>query len=163
MKKIVMQGARKSIIVETDIPKITDDEILVKVKYTGICHSEYYPWLTATGGEEFGHETMGYIADVGKNVTEFKIGDRVTGLGGGGYREYIVMEPSKTMKVPENISDEDAVVEPLGCLMSGGSRMMPKLLDDEIAVVGTGYMGLGMISMFKAMGYGKVVGVDIRE
>lgn len=163
MKKLIMEGPKKSRIIQVDIPKITDDQILVKVKYTGMCHSEWYPWTIAEQGQEFGHETMGYVADVGRNVAGFKIGDRVTGLGGGGYKEYIVMEPEKTMIVPENIKDEDAIVEPIGCLMSAGSRMMPKLLDDEIAVVGTGYMGLGMVSMFRAMGYGKIVAIDLRE
>ncbi len=163
MKKLIMDGPRKSRIIDVDVPKINDNQILVKVKYTGMCHSELYPWTVAVPGQELGHETMGYIADVGRSVKGFKIGDRVTGLGGGGYREYIVMEPEKTMIVPENIKDEDAIVEPLGCLMSAGTRMMPKLLDDEIAVVGTGYMGLGMISMFRAMGYGKIVAVDLRE
>ena len=163
MKQIVMEGPRKSKIVEVDIPKINDNQILVKVRYTGMCHSEWYPWTVAVPGQVFGHETMGYVADVGRNVKGFKIGDRVTGLGGGGYKEYIVMEPQKTMHIPENIKDEDAIVEPIGCLMSVGSRMMPKLLDDEIVVVGTGYMGLGMVSMFKAMGYGRVVAVDLRE
>ena len=106
---------------------------------------------------------MGYVADVGRNVKNFKIGDRVTGLGGGGYREYIAMEEKKAMPVPENLRDEDAVVEPLGCLMSAGSRMMPTLPDDTVAVVGTGYMGLGILSLFKAVGYGKVVAIDLRE
>jgi len=163
MKSIIMEGPKKSKVIEIDIPKINDDQVLVKVKYTGMCHSEWYPWSVAKPGDTFGHETMGYVADVGRNVKGFKIGDRVTGLGGGGYKEYIVMEPSKMMIIPENLKDEDAIVEPLGCLMSVGSRMMPKLLDDEIAVVGTGYMGLGMVSMFKAMGYGNIVAIDLRE
>lgn len=163
MKKIVMVGPRKSKIVECDIPKIKENQILVKVKYTGMCHSEFYPWMTAKGGEEFGHEAMGYVVDKGSAVTKFKIGDRVTGLGGGGYREYIAMDEAKAMIVPQNIIDEDSVVEPLGCIMSACSRMMPNLPDDRIAVVGTGYMGLGILSLFKAIGYGDVVAVDLRE
>lgn len=163
MKQIVMTGPRKSKVIDVDIPKINDEQLLVKVKYTGMCHSEFYPWTTAAEGDTFGHETMGYIAEVGKNVKGFSVGDRVTGLGGGGYKEYIVMEPQKTMHIPENIKDEDAIVEPLGCLMSAATRMMPNLPGDEIAVVGTGYMGLGMISLFRALGYGKIVAVDLRK
>ena len=163
MKRIIMTGPRKSKVMQVEDPKITDDQILVRVRYTGMCHSELYPWSVAEPGQWFGHEAMGYVADVGRNVTGFRIGDRVTGLGGGGYCEYIVMEPQKTMHIPENIKDEDAIVEPLGCMMSVGTRMMPKIIGDEIVVVGTGYMGLGMISMFRAMGYGRIVGVDLRE
>lgn len=163
MKKIIMKGPKRSGVIEVPIPKINDDQILVKVRYTGMCHSEYYPWTVAAPGTQFGHETMGFVADVGRNVKAFKIGDRVTGLGGGGYCEYIVMEPAKAMLIPENLADEDAIVEPLGCLMSVGTRMMPRLLGDDVAVVGTGYMGLGMVSMFKAMGYQNIVAIDKRD
>lgn len=163
MKQVFMTGPRTSEIREVDVPKITDDQVLVKVRYTGMCHSDFYTWANAKPGEFFGHEAMGYVAEVGRNVKGFSVGDRVTGLGGGGYKEYIVMSPEKMMHIPDNIKDEDAIVEPLGCLMSVGSRMMPKLLDDTIAVVGTGYMGLGMVSMFKAMSYGEIIGIDLRE
>jgi threonine dehydrogenase-like Zn-dependent dehydrogenase len=61
------------------------------------------------------------------------------------------------------MADEDAIAEPLACLLSAGQRMAPKLCGDPVAVVGCGYMGLGMITLFKAMGYGRIVGVDIRE
>lgn len=77
-------------------------------------------------------------------MTEFKEGDRVTGLGGGGYREYIVMEPDKTCRVPDNLKDEDAIVEPLACLLSAAMKMPWTTLGDPVAVVGAGYMGLGM-------------------
>ena len=50
MKQIVMEGPRKSKIVEVDIPKINDNQILVKVRYTGMCHSEWYPWTVAVPG-----------------------------------------------------------------------------------------------------------------
>ncbi len=162
MKKIVMVGPRKSEIVETPIPKIKDNELLVKVTYTGMCHSEWYPWSVAAPGEEFGHESVGIVAECGSKVTDFKVGDRVTGLGGGGYREYIVMEQEKTCHVPDNLKDEDAIVEPLACLLSAALKMKPEMLGDSIAVVGTGYMGLGMISLFKAMGYADIIAVDLR-
>ena len=163
MKSIVMTGPRKSKLIDIPVPRISDDEILVHVKYTGMCHSEWYPWSVAQAGETFGHETIGVVADVGRNVTGFRIGDRVTGLGGGGYKEYIVMEPSKTVHVPDNLKDEDAIAEPLACLLSAAMKNPIGILGDPIAVVGAGYMGLGMISLFKAMGYGDIIAIDKRE
>ena len=53
MKQIVMEGPRKSKVAEVDIPKINDDQILVKVRYTGMCHSEWYPWTVAVPGQIF--------------------------------------------------------------------------------------------------------------
>lgn len=163
MKQIVMVGPKKSEVVEVPIPKINENQLLVKVAYTGMCHSEWYPWSMAEAGTTFGHETVGVVAEVGRNVTGFKSGDRVTGLGGGGYKEYIVMEPSKTCHIPDNIDDLDAIVEPLACLLSAANKMPVGLLGDDIAVVGCGYMGLGAISLFKAMGYGDIVAVDFRR
>ena len=163
MKQIVMTGPGKSHVVDVPDPVINDDQLLVKVTYTGMCHSEWYPWSIAKAGETFGHETVGVVAGVGKNVKGFKTGDRVTGLGGGGYKEFIVMEPCKVCHVPENLKDEDAIVEPLACLLSSAIKMMPEKPGDPIAVVGCGYMGLGMISLFRLSGYGKIVAVDKRS
>ena len=162
MKQIVMVGPRKSKVIDVPVPKIGDDQLLVKVTYTGMCHSEWYPWSIAQAGETFGHESVGYVAEVGRHVTGFKVGDRVTGLGGGGYKEFIVMEPSKVVHVPDNLQDVDAIVEPLACLLSAACKMPITTLGDDVAVVGCGYMGLGMISLFKAMGYGHIVAVDFR-
>lgn len=163
MKKIIMEGPKKSRIVHVDIPKINDSQLLVKVVYTGMCHSEWYPWSVAAPGDSYGHETVGIVADKGRAVKGFQIGDRVTGLGGGGYQEYIVMEPEKAFVVPDAVETIDAIVEPIGCMMSVGERMMSPKIGDTIAVVGTGYMGLGMVSLFKAMGYANIIAVDERE
>lgn len=162
MRTIVMEGPRKSKVIQVDIPKINDEQLLVKVKYTGMCHSEWYPWTIAAKGDKFGHEPMGYVAEVGKNVHEFKVGDRVTGLGGG-YSEYIVMDPKLTLIIPENIADEDAVIEPHSCLISAAARVPITTTGDAVAVVGAGYMGLGMVSLLKLKGAGKIVVVDPRE
>ena len=163
MKQIIMTGPRKSKVIDVTVPKIERNELLVKVIYTGMCHSEWYPWSVAREGETFGHETVGIVAEVGADVCGFKVGDRVTGLGGGGYKEYIVMSPEKTVHVPDNLKDEDAIAEPLACLLSVAVKNPIETLGDAIAVVGAGYMGLGMISLFKAMGYGDIIAIDKRE
>lgn len=157
-----MAGPKKSKVIDVPIPEISDDQILVKVTLSGICHSEYYPWLTAKEGDVLGHESIGVVAKLGKNVTGFKIGDRVSGLGGGAFKEYIVMEPRKCFHVPDSLKDEDAITEPLACQLSAAMKLPIQTLGDSIAVVGCGYMGLGVISLFKAMGYGQIVAVDKR-
>lgn len=55
MRQMVMAGPRKSRIIEVSIPKYSDDEMLVKVTLTGMCHSELYPWATAKEGDIQGH------------------------------------------------------------------------------------------------------------
>lgn len=162
MRQMIMAGPRKSRIIEVPIPAYTADEMLVRVTYTGMCHSELYPWATAREGDILGHEAVGVVAEVGANVKDFKPGDRVTGLGGGAYKEYIVMTPAKACLVPDNLEDYDAIAEPLACLLSAAMKLPVQTLGDPVAVVGCGYMGLGAISLFKAMGYGDIIAVDKR-
>lgn len=92
-------------------------------------HSEWYSRSTAKAGDTLGHETVGVVADIGQNVKGFHIGDRVTGLGGGGYKEYIVMEPHKACIVPDNLEDLDAIVEPLACILSTVKKCVPSFAE----------------------------------
>ena len=162
MKRMICTGPRKTAIGEEPMPIINDDQMLVRVTLTGMCHSELYTWQTAKGGEHLGHESVGVVEQIGKNVKGFAVGDRVTGLGGGAYKEYIVAEPHKMAHVPDSLADEDAISEPLACLLSAAMKLPCQTLGDRVAVVGCGYMGLGAISLFKAMGYGDIIAIDKR-
>ena len=162
MRQMVMAGPGKSKIIEVPIPSYGEDEMLVKVTLTGMCHSEWYPWATAKEGDVLGHESVGVVAEVGSRVEGFRVGDRVTGLGGGAYREYIVVSPEKMAHVPDSLADEDAISEPLACLLSAAMKLPVETLGDTAAVVGCGYMGLGTGSLFRAMGYGNIIAIDKR-
>lgn len=162
MRQIVMTGPGTSMVVDAPIPEIAEDELLVKVRYTGMCHSEWYPWSTAKPGDTFGHEPVGVVEKVGKNVTGFRPGDRVSGLAGG-YAEYIVMQPERAVHIPDHIADEDAVLEPLSCLLSGAERVPVITPGCTVAIVGTGYMGLGMLSLLKLKGAGRIIAIDPRK
>jgi threonine dehydrogenase-like Zn-dependent dehydrogenase len=169
MKHIISTGPMKSQIVDEPMPTITDDQLLIKTKYVGVCRSEHDDWKVAEAGQQFGHEPMGYVAEVGKNVKGFAVGDRVSGLwggslpGSGGMVEYGVATPGKdvVVKLPDCLSDEEAILEPLACIASAVSKVKKGVPGDKIAVVGTGYMGCGAISLLKACG-AYVVAVDIR-
>ena len=162
MKQMIMAGPGKTKIIEVPIPEIGPDQMLVRLTLSGMCHSEWYPWYTAKEGAVLGHESVGVVEKIGANVVGFKPGDRVTGLGGGAYREYIVVEPEKMAHVPDSVADEDALSEPLACLLSAAMKLPVQTLGDTAAVVGCGYMGLGTIALFKAMGYGEIIAIDKR-
>lgn len=163
MRQIVMTGPSSYEIMEREIPSAGEGQILVRVKYCGVCHSELQSFRTAANGALFGHEPVGVVEKTGAGVTGFRPDDRVTGAVPGSFAEYIVMDAARAVKVPDHIRDEDAVIEPLGCLVSAASKMMPDVPGDTIAVVGCGYMGCGMISLFKMAGYGRIVAVDPRR
>lgn len=65
-------------IIEKDIPSINDNEVLVKTAASGICGSDVIEWYRRDKVPlVLGHEVTGAIAEVGKNVKEYKAGDRV--------------------------------------------------------------------------------------
>lgn len=65
-------------IEEKPIPTINDDELLVKVKSSGICGSDVLEWYRIKKAPRvLGHEISGDIVKIGKNVKKYKIGDRV--------------------------------------------------------------------------------------
>ncbi len=65
-------------IIEKDIPKINDDEVLLKVAASGICGSDVIEWYRKDKVPlVLGHEVTGVIAEVGKKVKKYKKGDRI--------------------------------------------------------------------------------------
>jgi len=60
------------------IPSIGEDEMLVKVKASGICGSDVMEWYRIKKAPlVLGHEIAGDVVNVGKNVSKFSVGDRV--------------------------------------------------------------------------------------
>ncbi len=163
MKAVIMKESRKSAVV--DVPDLTPGvgEVLVKVKYCGVCMSEWHPWDEARGGERMGHEPLGTVAALGEGVTGFAVGDRVTGLAfTPSMAQYCLFRAEHLVHVPENLSDEDAVAEPLSCLLSVASKLRTEKAGDTVAVVGTGYMGTGILSLLRLQGAGRIIAVDPR-
>ena len=63
---------------------VGDDDVLIAIKYASICHSDIHQMKGHWGPQQYpqvpGHEIVGLVTAVGKNVTRFKVGDRA-GVG----------------------------------------------------------------------------------
>lgn len=80
MKALSITGVKKIEYLDIDIPKISDDEVLVKVSYCGICGSDiprYFEGGVHNFPQIVGHEFSGIIEKVGEKVTNIKKGERV--------------------------------------------------------------------------------------
>jgi 2-desacetyl-2-hydroxyethyl bacteriochlorophyllide A dehydrogenase len=82
MKAAVFEAVKVIKVKEVPIPEIGDDDVLIKVKNTGICGTDwsiYNGWYSADKLPMIpGHEFSGLIAKAGKNARGLKEGDRVT-------------------------------------------------------------------------------------
>ena len=162
MKKLVMEGPKKAKIVDVPMPEISGrNDVLIQNRYCGVCMSEHYNWSTAKEGMSFGHEPIGTVVAVGEDVKKVKVGDRVSGLYSG-QTEYAISHEDDVFLLPDVLSDADAILEPLACIVSAVSKVKIQVVGDRVAVVGCGYMGCGAISLLKTRG-AYVVAVDIRR
>lgn len=77
--KVAVYHSNKDIrLEEMPVPKINQDEILVKIIASGICGSDVMEWYRKKKAPlVLGHEITGTIEQKGKNVKSFKKGDRV--------------------------------------------------------------------------------------
>jgi L-iditol 2-dehydrogenase len=82
MKAAFVVDKEKVEIRDIDIPKIKDDEVLIKVKTAGVCGSDLHLFNGTHPIRKapaiLGHEVAGDIVEIGNNVKKLKIGDRVT-------------------------------------------------------------------------------------
>ena len=106
--------------VDVDLKKLTPNEVLIKNKAIGLNYidvyhrSGTYPLPLPNG---IGLEAAGVIEEIGSDVKEFKVGDRVAHAAAppGSYSEKQVYPQEKLVKIPDYISDEVA-----SCIMLKG-------------------------------------------
>jgi alcohol dehydrogenase, propanol-preferring len=183
------------VIEEMPIPDIQPYEVLVKVMASGVCHTD----LHAANGDwpvkptvPFipGHEGVGYVVAVGKDVKNLKEGDAVgvpwlhdacghceycftgwetlcekqhnTGYGvNGGYAEYVVAHAYYVGILPKNVNFiEMAPILCAGVTVYKGLKETDTRPGEWVAISGIGGLGHVAIQYAKAMGL-HVAAIDI--
>jgi len=158
-------------VVEIDKPETGNNDILTRVRACSVCPTDYRKYLTGNHGVPWwpfnpGHEWAGDVVEVGSEVKEFDVGDRITGMGYAGYAEYakivgrygdygtIVVPPfAGCNKLPDNVTyEEGGIAIPLAeCIESIINVCKVKILDN-VAVIGAGPMGIMNAMVAKAIG-----------
>jgi len=155
-------GPRTSEVIEAPDPVPADDQVLVEVVASGVCTSDLTPWRTGGRGGgpvRLGHEIVGRVVDSGRNARGWAVGDLVTGLGGLGFASLAVMNAAHILPVPAGIEPALAIGEPVADLEEALSRTR-MTAGDRVAVVGLGFMGLGLIQLARDRAPGLLIGVD---
>jgi L-iditol 2-dehydrogenase len=157
-------GPRTSELVEGPDPSPGPGEVLLRVRASGVCASEYHGWAEHDGGEpvRFGHELAGTIAEVGADARGWRVGDHVTGLGGPGFADRAVLRADCLLPLAAGVAFEHSLGEPLACLVEAFGRT-PIGPRDVVAVVGAGFMGLGFLQLARLAGPAELIAVDYAE
>jgi L-iditol 2-dehydrogenase len=168
MKEVKLFGINDLRIVESPVPTIGPDDILVKVRACGICPTEIRKFTVPNYKPipfpvNPGHEWTGDIVQVGSNVHGFEVGWRVVAEGEGGYAEYAKITASNlkyTQRLPDSVSYEKGTfVEPLADCLHAARERGQVIAGDRVVVVGAGPMGLGIVAASARSG-GNVMAVE---
>ena len=198
MQALVLEKAKELTLRDIDIhEELGPHDVRIKLHTVGVCGSDVHYYETGRIGPfvveapmVLGHEASGTIIEIGDQVKNLKVGDRVcmepgipdpnskaTRLGlynldpavrfwatppiHGVLRPEVVHPAAFTFKLPDNVSfAEGALVEPLAVGMHSANKA--RIKPGDIAVVmGAGTIGMVTILAALAGGCGQVIVTDV--
>lgn len=197
MKAAVMTKIREVEIQTIDIPTVDADEVLIKVAAVGVCGSDVHYYESGRIGDFIvekpiilGHELAGEIVEIGKNVKNVTIGDRVAVEPGvtcgrceyckegrynlcpdvvfyatppvdGAFCEYVKIRQDFAFKIPESLScEEAAMIEPFSVGIHAANRTGVKT-GQTVAILGMGPVGLLAVVAAKEYGASQIIVTDL--
>ncbi len=196
MTQAVMTEPGNIIFQEVDIPEVKPDQIKVKMKRIGICGSDIHvnhgkhPYTSYPVVQ--GHEVSAEVVEVGSEVTNCKVGDKVTiqpqvvcgkcypcthGMYNdcevlkvmgfqttGMASEYFVTEAKKALVLPEDMSwEHGAMIEPLAVAVHAVRRYSKDMTGKKAVVLGGGPIGNLVAQTAKALGAEVVLLSELSE
>jgi putative PIG3 family NAD(P)H quinone oxidoreductase len=171
MKAIVItQPGGPEVLKLMDVPEPTagPEDLLVRVKTTALNRADLlqragsYPQPGPKPAYESpGLEFAGEVIRAGERTEGFAAGDRVMGLlAGGGYSEQVVIHHRQAMKVPANLSWEEAGATPEVYITSHDALLQCDLVAGESVLIHAAGSGVGVaaIQIAKVLGASFVAG-----
>jgi len=107
-----------------------------------------------------GYCNVGVVEAAGKNIRGFKVGDRVA--SNGHHAEFVNIPENLAVKIPDNVTDEEATFTIIGSIALQGIRLVSPSLGETVVVVGLGLIGQLTVQLLKAQGC-RVLGYDFDQ
>ena len=197
-KALVLEKVRELSLREIDLPTtVGPDDVKIKIDTVGVCGSDVHYYTHGRIGSfvvnapmVLGHEAAGVVVEVGANVHNFKVGDRVCMEPGipdlssrasklglynvdpkvifwatppvhGVLTPYVVHPAAFTFKLPDNVSyAEAAMVEPFAVGLQAAVKAQIRPGDTAI-VTGAGPIGIMAALAALASGCSSVIVSDL--
>jgi (R,R)-butanediol dehydrogenase/meso-butanediol dehydrogenase/diacetyl reductase len=186
LKAAVFRGARKIDITDVPKPEPEQNEVLIRVKYCGICGSDVGSYKTGTYQEGLiiGHEFCGEICELGPGVTGWKMGERVTANGvkpcghcyycqhnrpslcdnlqltgvsfDGAFAEFVKVPSDVIYRIPDSISDQEVTLVDPLSNCIHAVRHSSLQMADRVLIIGAGPIGLLAMQCAKQAGASEV-------
>ncbi len=109
-----------------------------------------------------GYSASGIVVGVGEDVTEFRVGDRVSCAGAGyaSHAEVLSVPKNLCVRLPEKATFESGAFGTLGAIALQGVRLAEPTLGEAVVVIGLGLLGQLTVQLLKANGC-RVFGLDL--
>ncbi|HBS52321.1 MAG TPA: L-threonine 3-dehydrogenase [Coxiellaceae bacterium] len=182
---------------DAPVPEIGSNDVLIKIKKTAICGTDLHIYNWDEWSQKIikvpmiiGHEFFGEIAAMGKEVTGFKIGDRVSGEGHiacgqcrnckagrrhlclknigvgvtrqGCFAEYLSLPAVNAYPIPDEVKDDYAsVLDPLG--NAAHVALSFDLVGEDVLIAGAGPIGIMSAIIARHVGARHIVITDIND
>ena len=161
MKAMLVDENKNLVWSEVPYPKMGDDEVIVKIHAAALNRADLLqrqgkypspagcpPWM--------GLEVAGEIIELGKNVKNWKIGDKVCALlGGGGYAEYVAVKYDMLMPIPKGLTMVEAAALPEAYATSYLNLFIEGHLEaGQTAFIPAGASGLASVAIPMAKAFG---------
>ena len=190
MKAVILHGPKNVAVGEIAVPEMKSTYVKVKVAYCGICGSDYHKVAGKKNTHPvrypvpLGHEISGVVYEVGEDVSEFKVGDRVTvdpnwscgccdACKAGkpsfchsargvvkGMAEYVVCPMENVYHLPDGLDLRDAALaEPIACCLRGMDQLEVKS-GESVALVGFGAIGAIMLQLLVRAGAAEIAVIE---
>ena len=111
-----------------------------------------------------GYSSSGLVLEVGKNIIDIAVGDRVACAGAGyaSHAEIISVPGNLVCKIPENVDFDEAAFTTVGAIAMQGIRRAQVQFGDNVVVIGLGLLGQIACQILKAAG-AHVIGIDVMK
>lgn len=183
MRAAIYNGQNNILMTELETPQAGDNDIVVRNLYSSICGTDVAVYMhgpntghRVTVGGEFGHEMVSEVVQVGKNVKDIRVGDRVypyprLAKGDpkragtvGGFSEYVLIPNARLNEQVYLVSDSitsrvASLIEPFTVGCRAARRSMPRQGEKAI-VFGAGTIGIAAAIALKYFGCEKVMICD---
>jgi len=179
------------------VPEIGPDDVLIRIRKTGICGTDIHIWNWDAWAEKTvpvplvtGHEFAGEIVELGANVDDLEIGQRVSGEGHlvgkhsrasragrfhldpetrgigvneqGAFADYLRLPAFNVVPLPDAVSDDiGAILDPLGNAVH--TALSFDLVGEDVLITGAGPIGIMAGAVARHIGARHVVITDINE
>ena len=167
--KAIIASSEGPIIANVPVPTVRAEEVMVKVKAAALNRADLGMLKGAphgkTGGAgvPLGLEFSGEIVEVGRDVTQWRIGDRVMCAGGSAYAEYAVGHCRRMYSIPDGLSFQEAATFPVALQTEYDAiATHGRISQGQSVLIQGASSGVGLIGMqvAKYLGAGLVIGTS---